>query len=63
MAAAMDRDVQKRARERELSAQGVDCVHCHWTVGHGERAGLGGPARADERADVGARGTGVELEQ
>jgi cytochrome c nitrite reductase small subunit len=21
----------------------VECVHCHQTVGHGERAGLGGP--------------------
>ncbi len=27
----------------------VDCVHCHATVGHGERAGLGGPLREDER--------------
>lgn len=27
----------------------VRCVHCHSTVGHGERAGLGGPRRADER--------------
>ena len=26
----------------------LQCVHCHWTVGHGERAGLGGPARGDE---------------
>ena len=24
------------------------CVHCHWTVGHGERAGLGGPLRPQE---------------
>ena len=24
------------------------CVHCHWTVGHGERAGLGGPLRRQE---------------
>jgi cytochrome c nitrite reductase small subunit len=23
----------------------LDCVHCHMTVGHGERAGLGGPLR------------------
>ncbi len=22
---------------------GVRCIHCHWSVGHGERAGLGGP--------------------
>jgi cytochrome c nitrite reductase small subunit len=25
----------------------VGCVHCHATVGHGERAGLGGPAHED----------------
>lgn len=24
------------------------CLHCHWTVGHGDRAGLGGPLRAAE---------------
>lgn len=62
--AAVKRGIEQRAsaRERELSARGVDCVHCHWTVGHGERAGLGGPRRADERAEVGAPGTGVELE-
>jgi cytochrome c nitrite reductase small subunit len=27
----------------------VECVHCHAQVGHGERAGLGGPRRPDER--------------
>lgn len=27
----------------------IECVHCHAGVGHGERAGLGGPQRADER--------------
>jgi len=26
----------------------VECVHCHASVGHGERAGLGGPLRDDE---------------
>ncbi|MFN9209834.1 MAG: cytochrome c nitrite reductase small subunit [Betaproteobacteria bacterium] len=26
-------------------ADDVPCVHCHQTVGHGERAGLGGPNR------------------
>jgi cytochrome c nitrite reductase small subunit len=31
-------------------AQEVQCVHCHWTAGHGERAGLGGRARGDETA-------------
>lgn len=34
------------ARRRE--AEVLPCVHCHWTVGHGERAGLGGPARGAE---------------
>jgi cytochrome c nitrite reductase small subunit len=52
----------RRARERELSAGGTDCVHCHWTVGHGERAGLGGPASADGRAGVGAPDTRGEAE-
>ena len=27
----------------------VKCVHCHASVGHGDRAGLGGPLRSDER--------------
>jgi len=27
----------------------VECVHCHAGVGHGDRAGLGGPPRDDER--------------
>ena len=27
----------------------VECVHCHAGVGHGDRAGLGGPAREGER--------------
>lgn len=27
---------------------GVPCVHCHSTVGHGERAALGGPLRSGE---------------
>ena len=30
------------------------CVHCHWTVGHGERAGLGGPLRRHEIEALGA---------
>jgi cytochrome c nitrite reductase small subunit len=38
------RDVNVDAPESAMR-----CVHCHWTAGHGERAGLGGPARADER--------------
>lgn len=27
----------------------VPCTHCHWGVGHGERAGLGGPLTELER--------------
>jgi len=27
----------------------LECVHCHASVGHGERTGLGGPLRKDER--------------
>lgn len=27
---------------------GLECAHCHSTVGHGERAALGGPRRPDE---------------
>ena len=26
----------------------VECVHCHQTVGHGERVALGGPERREE---------------
>jgi cytochrome c nitrite reductase small subunit len=26
----------------------VSCLHCHSGVGHGEKAGLGGPLRAEE---------------
>lgn len=29
---------------------GVDCVHCHSGVGHGEHVGLGGPYRPSELA-------------
>ena len=28
--------------------EGMSCVHCHAGVGHGERAGLGGPERPEE---------------
>lgn len=40
---------------RELAAgepDAVECVHCHRSVGHGERAALGGP----ERSEVTQRG-------
>jgi cytochrome c nitrite reductase small subunit len=30
----------------------VPCVHCHATVGHGERAGLGGPFRPGEIPEI-----------
>jgi cytochrome c nitrite reductase small subunit len=29
---------------------GLRCTHCHFGVGHGEKAGLGGPLTAAERA-------------
>lgn len=32
----------------------VTCVHCHATVGHGERAGLGGALRPDELSNAAA---------
>jgi cytochrome c nitrite reductase small subunit len=38
------------ARGRSPAASEAQCTHCHWTVGHGERAGLGGPMRWEERA-------------
>ncbi|HSC89851.1 MAG TPA: cytochrome c nitrite reductase small subunit [Polyangiaceae bacterium] len=28
----------------------LTCIHCHFTVGHGERGGLGGPASELERS-------------
>ncbi len=40
-------DAAARAPGRAASDE-VPCVHCHWTVGHGERAGLGGPLRSSE---------------
>ena len=36
------------------------CTHCHWTVGHGERAGLGGPMRWEERAALERTDTDTE---
>ncbi len=43
---------QATARMFEHSgADGVSCIHCHWTVGHGQRAGVGPPLRAEERAE------------
>ena len=32
----------------KVAAAEFPCIHCHWTVGHGERAGLGGPLSARE---------------
>ena len=32
----------------------ISCVHCHLSVGHGERAGLGGPMRPEESHKKGA---------
>lgn len=39
---------RRRERPQDPLDSGVPCIHCHWTVGHGERAGLGGPLRSDE---------------
>ena len=27
-----------------------DCLHCHWNVGHGPRAAVGGPESSEERS-------------
>jgi cytochrome c nitrite reductase small subunit len=35
------------------------CVHCHWTVGHGEKAGLGGPPRGPELDAAETQGVGA----
>jgi len=35
------------AKDKELR-----CVHCHPSAGHGERAGLGGPLRANEYGEL-----------
>lgn len=35
---------------------GQPCIHCHFTVGHGERAGLGGPYRPGELESPTTRG-------
>jgi cytochrome c nitrite reductase small subunit len=32
----------------QAASEELRCIHCHWTVGHGERAGLGGPLSARE---------------
>jgi cytochrome c nitrite reductase small subunit len=51
---ALVADVLTIADERSEGTTGhgsngeVTCVHCHWTVGHGERARLGGPLRESE---------------
>jgi len=33
---------------RSVRDRQVDCVRCHWTVGHGERSRVGGPLRSRE---------------
>jgi cytochrome c nitrite reductase small subunit len=45
---------------RHDAAEGVQCIHCHSNVGHGERAGLGPPARGDERPTTEPRATSTE---
>ncbi len=34
------------------NADGLSCVHCHRTVGHGEPLGLGGPLRKEEKGGI-----------
>jgi cytochrome c nitrite reductase small subunit len=46
-------------RVEPRSDQSIPCIHCHWTVGHGERAGLGGPLREDPSAAFDAHETNV----
>ena len=33
------------------ASEALRCVHCHSSVGHGERAGLGGPLGREENGD------------
>lgn len=55
-----DYDVDGRSGEAERARQGASCISCHWTVGHGERAGLGGPARGNEPSASGAAETDTD---
>ncbi len=47
--AVMVANLQDQSRS---SADGLECVHCHANVGHGETAGLGGPLRSEEYEGV-----------
>jgi cytochrome c nitrite reductase small subunit len=38
--------------QAHANTEGMMCVHCHITVGHGERTGLGGPLLADEYKEI-----------
>lgn len=40
--------VRPESQGAAAAARDFPCIHCHWTVGHGERAGLGGPLSAGE---------------
>lgn len=42
-------DIQDQAH---TNTEDLNCVHCHVTVGHGERTGLGGPMLADEFKEI-----------
>jgi cytochrome c nitrite reductase small subunit len=42
--------MQSAAHPNEFA--GVRCVHCHASVGHGQRAGLGGPLRPSELSGI-----------
>jgi len=49
------------SERRAAQAAPLPCIHCHWTVGHGERSGLGGPLSASELgAQLDEAGTQIE---
>jgi cytochrome c nitrite reductase small subunit len=40
--------VHELAPGSALDEDGIRCIHCHASVGHGDRTGLGGPLQASE---------------
>jgi cytochrome c nitrite reductase small subunit len=54
-------DIVGSSESRSAHASSLPCIHCHWTVGHGERAGLGGPLSERElRTQIDEAGTEIE---
>jgi cytochrome c nitrite reductase small subunit len=37
-------DEKSNGKSNERASDALSCLHCHSTVGHGEKAGLGGPS-------------------